>query len=201
MFEIVFDLSDLERYAEQLPVMVKDQIPYAISLALNEAVFNARDAEINMWPSYVEQRSANFPRVALHVVEATKDNLEAMLIDTLHRANLLQHADGGIEKPLQAARLAIPLSGKVQMTAHGPRSDQKPINLKDSFVVDRGRGPVIYARTGRGKYKKIGAMYVIRDQATIKKDIPLRETFADTVREDLMRNLAAAMVKACLTRR
>ena len=60
MFKIEFDFADLEAAAVRIGASA-DQIPYALSLALNRAADVTRNLLIRTtWPQHVQQRNGGF---------------------------------------------------------------------------------------------------------------------------------------------
>ena len=125
--QITFDMSDVKRVADDLKV-AQDQIPYAMSRAMNDAVFRTRERIVNeTWPQHVQFRRANFPSAVLHVERSDKHNLTVTIREVSNTApNLTRHAEGGTKTPHRGRRLAIPLKGWVVYTDRGPRADMKP---------------------------------------------------------------------------
>ena len=123
--KISFDLRGIEAVAKELQVAA-DQIPYATSRALNEALFSTRERLINETrPRSVVQRRANFPSAVLHVDVSDKHNLTGGIREVSNTApNLTLHAEGGTNVPAKASRFAIPLKGWAVRTEQGVRSDQ-----------------------------------------------------------------------------
>ena len=72
---IKIDMADFQAYAKRI-MAASSQIPYALSLALNDSAFEARKTLIGTtWPSAVKVRNKGFIRAALRVETATKQNL------------------------------------------------------------------------------------------------------------------------------
>jgi hypothetical protein len=197
MFEVKIDYSDFEKLARNL-VGAQDQVAFALADSLNRAVENTRQVLIRQtWPRSVDARNSGFIRAALlRGPRATKTDLRVSIYDALGRANLKQHADSGTKLPKQTARLAIPVEANVRRTASGVTASQRPMNLANSFVADRtGRGLAIYQRQGR----RLKLMYVLRQSAPIRSDVPFRSDFEDTMRAEARANFPAAMMRALLT--
>src|SRR5712671_1061833 len=151
MFELKFDVSAFERKAVELNAAL-DQVPYALSLALNQAVTNARKVLINdTWPSHVQMRNPSFLRGALRLKFSTKRDLRAEVYDALGRGNLEAHAHGGKVRPKQARVFAVPLPGAVRRTAKGVRSSDLPRNLRNAFVTPKG----VFQRLRGGGLRKV----------------------------------------------
>lgn len=190
---LTFDFSSFERMARNIGV-ASNQLPYALSNALNSSAFATRQELIQDWPKHVEAKNPSFIGWALGVEKASKSNLTVRITDArAHgRGHLALHADGGA-KPTRG-RLAIP-SSNVKWGRHGVVAGQRPKNIKKKFV----RNGKLYAVVGRGKKKTAKLMYVLARGARIKRDVPFRETFAAAMRREMMQNAPRAMAQAMKT--
>jgi hypothetical protein len=198
MFTVELDGSEIEAYVSHLELCVRDQIPYALSLALNQAAENTRQVLIqDTWPNAIDQHNTGFIRASLlRGPRATKNDLQVSIYDALGRGHLKELALGGVHTPKSRARLAVPTQN-VTRTSHGAPTQQKPVNLTNSFVVDRGRGPVLYQKQG----KRLKLMYVLKTSVPIPAMVPFFEDFKTSMETDLYASLPAAMTRAILTRR
>jgi hypothetical protein len=170
-----FKMSGFEKVARKLKA-TQDQLPYAISRTLNEAAFRTRQHLINTtWPSSVQARNSGFMRGALRVQTSSKTNLRVAIYDALGRGNLLQHAQGGIKRPIKASRLAIPVSGWVRYTATGIDKDQLP----RAIMAYTPKRALRVTRDGLfvGQGGRLHMLYSFKDQAAIRKDVPFQEHF------------------------
>ena len=190
---LTFDLSEFERASRRIGGAI-DQVPYALSLALNEAARRTRLALIDLWPRYVEARKQNFIRVALQTEFATKRDLRVAIFDKLGRAHLGLHAHGGIKQA--RGRLAIPTKA-VRRGASGVVQSQRPANLKRAVV----KGNLIFQAQGRGKSTKLRLMYKLQPTARIKADVPFAQEFRRVMALEARRAFPAAMARALRTRR
>lgn len=191
MLEI--DLRSFQRAARDAGEAV-DQVPYALSLALNEAVKVTRGHEVNdVWPAHVQVRNRSFIGAALRMEFASKRNLQVSIYDRLGRAHLKKHDKGGVKQA--KGRLAIP-DRKVRRTGKGVTAKQRPAALPNSFR----KGDAIYQRVGpRGR--RLQLMYVLKPSATIKADVPFAAEFATTMRREINARFGPAMVRAMKGRR
>ncbi len=178
MLDLTFNFTDFERKAQEIGGAI-DQLPYALSVALNDIAFKARDSLITeTWPKSVTVRNRSFIRAALRVEKATKNNLTVAVADTLGRAHLGMHAKGGMKQA--RGRLAVPTI-RVARGASGVRQSQLPRNLKNIVV----KGNLIFQRVGRGKNAKLRLMYKLQPQARIKKEVPFIEDFQRVMRREM----------------
>jgi hypothetical protein len=174
---------------------VADQIPFALSKALNDAAFATRDHLIgDVWPSAVKVRNRSFIRAALRIDLANKGKLEVSIYDALGRGHLALHAKGGVKQA--RGRLALP-SARIRRGASGVIKSQKPINIANSFV----KGDVIYQRAGRGRRKRLQLMFTLKSAASIKKDVPFIEAFHSRMTSEVIARFPVAMMSAMRTRK
>lgn len=175
-----------------------DQVPFALSMALNNAVEAARSDLINQtWPRHVTVRKSNFLNAALTTSgeRATKNRLRVVLYDRLGRGSLKLHAEGGTKRPL-GSRLAIP-SSAVKRGSNGVVASQRPANLARKVVKKN----LIFQASGRGKGSKLTLMYKLARVAKIKNDVPFYEDFNAAMTARVRAEFPKALAKAMATRR
>jgi len=195
MFEMKIDTSDMLRVVDQMEGAF-DQVPFAMSRALNDAAFEARQHLIDVtWPQSVTRRNTGFLAQALHIERSNKYDLSVSIVDKLGRANLAKHADGGVKLP-RGAHLAIPTSA-VSIGSHGVAPGQKPAVLTNKIVKGNG----IYQWQGKGKNRHLVLMYVLATHATIKKDVPFREDFQTVMMSSMTASFPKRMEEAMETRK
>src|SRR5262249_27682944 len=120
MFTVEFDWSQWEQAARSLGASI-DQIPFAMSVALNKATDETRTYLIKTtWPSHIKQRNSSFIAASLTTkgARATKYDIQSEIYDKLDRGNLLLHATGGTRRPKGGGTMAVPVSD-VPRTSHG----------------------------------------------------------------------------------
>lgn len=197
MIDIHIDLREFERKASELGAAI-DQVPFALALAMTEAAEIAKQALVEQWPQHVHQRNPGFLKRALQVKPATKHDLQVELYDSLGRAHLELHADGGAKEA--KGSFAIPTEN-ISRGARGVPKRKWPRSLANSFVGDlHGRGPALWVRYGR-KGRRLRLMYVFRKAVGVTKDMPFRETFAAVITRELRDSFPRAMARAMKTRR
>jgi hypothetical protein len=197
--DLQLQCEDFKVLADHLAVAAQGELPYALSLMLNDAAYDTKIALVeDTWPSHVHVYNHNFLSAALVVVLASKEDLEVSIVDRLGRGHLKQHETGGT-KTAAKAELAIPITANTTRTASGSRP--LPRQIANSVIIDRGRGPVIYAQTGYGKAKRIKAMYVLRPSVTISAMVPFTTDFNSSMIDLTRAAFPKAMAKAMITRR
>lgn len=200
MIDLRFDMSAFEQAARDLEAAA-DQIPFALSRALNDGADQTREHLIaETWPRGVKVRNQNFIRAALTTAgqRATKSNLSVTIYDKLGRASLSLHDTGGVKQG--RGRLAIP-GPNIRLGARGVAAGSRPLALKNTFVTDgrranphlkqgalyqrqgayRAAGTVI-SRTGKKRktaadFRTLKLMYVLRPAVTIKPTVHFHADF------------------------
>ena len=191
---LLLDMSEFERKAREIGG-ASDQMAFALSQSLNAAAFAARQRIIaETWPSAIEVRNKSFLRAALRVEPASKATMRVAVVDTLKRASLKAHADGGTKTG--RGMLAIP-SKSVRRTAKGVVASQRPRNLKRA-VVKKG---LIFQVEGKGKTARLRLMYRLTRQAKIKADVPFYRDWRRFMLDEVRRTFPVAMAKAMASRR
>jgi hypothetical protein len=209
MFTLKLDASEFEAKARAMGAAL-DQVPYALSNALNSAAFAARSVLVNdTWPSHVTVRNARFLNAVLRVEKSDKRNLSVAVYDSTpdQRAHLELHAKGGVKTP-KRAHLAIPIAGNILGIAPGARG--VPKNLRAGTIVastpKRALRIATVKRSGNqgifvGRGGRLNLIYVLTRQAQIKKTVPFYEDFYDMIRRDARLNFPSAMRRAMATRK
>lgn len=195
-----FDMREFERAAYEMK-QAPDQIAFALSGALNDALFKTRQHFIDQtWPQHVEVRDRNFLRNALRVERATKRSLRGAVTTegaaAGNRAHLGLHNKGGTKAA--QGRLAIPdpkIRGR--RTGKGMPKGLRPLGLPNAFV----KGDVVYQRTGGKRKPGLKLMYVLKPNATIKADVPFSKDFERVMRDEVRRAFPQRMAQAMRTRR
>jgi hypothetical protein len=177
MFEMRIDTSEFERKVRELGGRF-DQMPYAMSRALNSSLRNTRTVLVqSTWPKSVKVKNRGFIGAALHMEFSTKNNLTVAITDAKlpGRAHLALHADGGVKQA--KGNFAVP-SSNVRVGSSGVVASQRARVLVNSFR----KGDTIYQRITKGK--KAGGlklMFTLRPTIFQRPDVPFRQDFADAM--------------------
>ncbi|PRH85356.1 hypothetical protein C5L14_23230 [Labrys okinawensis] len=188
-----FDFSAFQKMAAKLKV-AEQQLPFALSRALNESAFVARSTMVDDWPGRVQSKNSRFLGWALGVKKATKNDLTVTISDERAggRTLLKQLADGGTHTG--QGRLAVPVAGQ-RRGARGIVPSQRPRNLKQAFR----KGDVIYEVVGKGKRKRLRLAYVLKSSVTVPKRVPFRETFNEVMKREMAVRAPRLMLEAMKT--
>jgi hypothetical protein len=195
MFKIEFDYDQLLQQAKSIEG-VADQLPYALSLAMNRSADVTRNLLIrSTWPTHVKQRNASFISASLTTrdARASKQSLAVEIYDKLDRGNLQMQAKGGTRSPQGGSNLAVPASN-VPKTSRGVPARLRPKNMQAAVR----KGDVLYAKDKKGRLR---LLYVLKHQTKIPKRVPFYEDFAASMSRELERTIPLAVAKAMATRR
>jgi hypothetical protein len=195
MISVQFDYKQLEDYAQQMGARI-DQIPYALSLAMNRSADVTRNLLIkSTWPTHVQARNSSFIAASLTTrdARASKSSLAVEIYDRLDRGNLQMQAKGGVRTPRGGSNLAIP-SSNIHRTARGVPKTLKPANLRNSFKKNN----MLFQRDSRGRARLV---YTLKHTTPIPKRVPFYEDFANSMRRELTRTIPLAVAKAMATAR
>jgi hypothetical protein len=193
MFEIQIDAKPFEDMVERMGAAM-EQMPFALSRALNDAATNAKQVLVNeTWPSHVTERNKGFINWALQIERSTKYNLTVAIYDRSEgRGHLMLHAEGGTRTG--RGRLAIPTAA-VTRGAHGVRANQKPATMTQKVVTPNA----IYQRQNRGK--KLVKMYTLKATVQQPADVPFEQDFETAMRESVTANFPQRMREAMASAR
>jgi len=196
--QITFNFNDFIAKASELGAAA-DQVPYALSRTLNQAVKNTRRVLTEVtWPTAVEVHNKGFIGRALRTKFSTKGDLRVSIYDDLHRANLAGHAYGDTKTP-RGSRLAIPPKGLFPRGASGISKDKRPRALIASTpkralrITPRG----IFVGAGG----RLHLQYTFKGSATQPADVEFEEDFKDAMRNEVRTSFPKAIANAMATRK
>lgn len=195
MIDLQLDMREFERAARSMGAAI-DQVPFALSRALNDAAQVARREIVDVvWPRSVTARNRQFMGWIMRTDFSDKNNLKVRLYNREPREFLPQQAEGGTKRPHRGQQIAIP--GTVVKRARG-RSGV-PANLKPRMIPNSfRRGNAIFQRVGKDRLQ---LMYNLEGQAHIPKRFPAHETWDRVMRSEVMRAFGPRMQAAMRTRR
>lgn len=195
MLKVEFDYAELEQMAVRIGAAV-DQIPYALSLAMNRSADVTRNLLIqNTWPQHVQQRNQSFIAASLTTrgARATKQSMSVEIYDKLDRGNLQMQAKGGTRAPHGGSNLAVPVS-TVKRTTRGVPARLRPKNLPTAVR----KGDALY---GKDKKGRLTLLYILKPTTKIPKRVPFYEDYAASMERELRRTIPMAVAKAMATRK
>jgi len=209
MFTVKFDTREFEERARAMGAAL-DQVPYALSRALNDAAKVARREIISdTWPSHVTVRNRGFLNAVMTTRFSDKHNLSVEFYDRTpdQRGHLQMHAVGGVKVP-KGAYLPIPAKDNILGVTLGARGIT-PSSLKPAAVVSStSKRALRIARIKRsgnmgifvGRGGRLNLIYVLLRRATIKPTVPFYQDWADIIRREARLHFASRMKQAMLTR-
>lgn len=174
MAQVVLDMREFERKAQQMGIFARDQLPYAISRTLNDAMFkDVRPHIINVtWPAAFQVRNKHLPRAAMRVEKSTKQKWSAGVYDALGKADLARHAEGG--EKTHSGTLAIPNRARVKLYARGKKPWARELDRlvpKRALRVIRGKGIFV------GEGGSLRLMFSFSESARLDKRFRFYEDF------------------------
>jgi hypothetical protein len=173
---VTMDLRQFHSAARSMGIFAADQVPFAISRAINDTLFQETRPQIigPTWAAAFTQRNKGLPRASIRVNKSHKSHLVGEVYDALGKANLAVHARGGA-RPKPSSQLAIPNKARVKL--HGrcrtpwARNVPKVIPARALRVIP-GKG-IFEGRDGR-----LHAIYWFRPSAKLSKRFRFYEDFA-----------------------
>ncbi len=197
--------SNIREFERKLIRLQRQQVPFALSKAMNNTMFDVRRFEVGVtYPKAFAVKSPSFFRAIMRVDEATKINLVARLTDKSPggRDYLQRHTEGGTKTP-RGSNIAIP--AQVRRRARGGvLNSKRPNKLLSDPKVFKGmiRGkPAIMRRMGRAKSRSIKVLYLLRPSVPIKKSFRFYEDGAKVVQRTLPGHFQTSFTRALATAR
>lgn len=198
MIELRLNIDDFAHLAERLNSAV-DQVPYALSRTMNDAVFETRRRLVqDTWPRSVTQRKANFPNAIIEVKRSTKTDLEVAIRAKNDRGHLAAHAYGG-EKRAAKGNLAIPNKSWVRYTSSGVSKPMLPAAIIASTPKRALR--ILPQGIFVGEHGRLNLRYTFKKMATIKPDVPFERDFASSMSAEIDRIFPWRLAEAMASRR
>ena len=180
-FLIQIDIqSDIQRVMRGMDDLMWKQIPFAISGAMNDSIFEAREEIVNKtYPKAFTVRNKRYPGVLFRVKKkATKRSLEALMGAVSARDNIEigRHVTGGVKTASRGGgSVAVPKEARRTKTGRVTASN------KPRRVADRKNAFVSKGKGGRGviaERKRDGTLkiwYILTPQAKIDRSFRFYE--------------------------
>lgn len=196
--------SNIKEFTRDLNRMAKEQIPYATSRAMNDTMVQAQEAEVTNVQSVFNNKvkwwnKAN-RRTGIRVEFSNKKNLTAAVYTGAYFADLQE--EGGIKKPHQGKRLAVPAQGipKKYRNKPGLSGVQRALQEPRSFILSTGATPGVWQRKGK-KPRPIRLLFHFEQQATVKPRFRFISTARETTEKRFMHNFSQRLDQAIATAR
>lgn len=201
----------------------QDQLPFAVSLGLNNLAIAAADRQRADMPSRFTIRNPNVLKYGIVRTEkATKASLaSAVGVSTQRTGNreafgyLNRFQAGGQKRSIAGTTVAVPEEarrtkrGIVQASQRIPalqlkRVGKQIVGLKRTFLIKPKSGraaALILQRVGKGKRGQVRVLYVLERQVPIAPILHLDRNAIVAAQQDWPRIMAAAAAQAIRTRR
>lgn len=168
------DMREFEKKAQQMGIFARDQLPYAISRSLNDAMFkDVRQHIVNVtWPAAFQVRNRGLARASMRVEPSTKQKWSAGVYDALGKADLARHAEGG--EKTHSGTLAIPNRARIKLHARGKKPWARELDRlvpKRALRVIKGKGIFV------GEGGELHLMYSFSQNAKLDKRFSFYEDF------------------------
>lgn len=199
MIVLSLDMRDIERVASDLRAS-RDQIPYAMSRALNDSLRIARNVIVKeTWPQHVDVFAASFMNSHLRMVFSTKSALTAAIVETPSSVSMQRLAEGGTKQPTTAKELAIPPLGEDtrERTSHGRKITPRMVIQRTPKRALRITAKGIFVGSGGRLHLK----YAFKPRANQPKHVPFYQDFQRVMSTSLNALLPGYLNLAMQTRR
>lgn len=183
------------------PEKIVKQFTFAGAVALTKTAKEGQAAIIQNLPNEFIIRGNWFQpsnKFGIRIQPAKKDKLVAVVGTN---ADWLEKFETGADKTPKNQYLAIPTDNVRRTKRMIIQKSQRPSGLrgKGDVVLQTKSGPVLFVRQGRGKKKKLVALYNLETKAKIKKHSAVIEPAVKVINGRLMINFREAYVNALRT--
>lgn len=185
------------------PKKIAKQFAFASAQALTKTAKEAQIAIIDQLPEHFTLRGNWFQpgyKFGIKIKPAKKDNLKAIVGTD---ADWLEKFETGADKTPRNKFLAIPTDNVRRSKRQIIQRGQRPGALrgKGDVVLQTKSGPVLFVRQGRGKNKRLVALYNLEVKAKIRKNSAVIEPAVKVINGRLYKNFSESFIKALKTAR
>lgn len=180
------------------------QAPYALSVALNSTA-NAVQQEIRKTlPTSFSMRKPEFISRTIYrkpgedFATKAKTSAAVRVNDDPKRDHLAKFEEGGDKRPTSGSAVAIPLPGVRRNKSDVITTANRPKALKGKKGIVR-LGNVIFKSTGRGKGKRLTALYLLKRSVRIRPVLHFDATARTVIDREWKQHAEAAVAKALAT--
>ena len=163
LFMAIKVTADVKKAKKNLKELKTKSVQRAARNAINDTAFDVRQFVVKtLWPqTFPKRRNDRFPSVYFRVTKRAAYGSLVANVGPNRKLGYKRFVDlqikGGKKIP-RGRYVAVP-TRKVQLTQRGPRKNQRPENIKGSFVADiTGRGPAIWTRDKPGRQGQRGKL-------------------------------------------
>ena len=180
-----------------------DQIPYALSLAVNETAKDVQKAiRGHIHDEFIVRRKSWIDNSIKIKPFATKETLSATVSISPAGGNdvLSKFEDGGTKVSQTGGNIAVPSEDTFPDNSKVIPTAKRPRNLKGAFKVIGANGKAfIFTTVGRGKAKIYRLAYSLQSSVKIPKKLGFEETAVKTVNAMWQQRWSEAWQKATST--
>ncbi len=201
--------SNIDQVIRRLDNIEKQQVPFAISGAINDVLFDVRKQIVGVTgPRSFDIRNRRFLNAALRVRKATKRNLTGEVFDTLGRGQLERHASGGIKRP-RGQHIAIPgrdIEGKrtrggAIRKALRPRNVLSKAGRRQAFTTTFKSGQRAIVRRRTKKRLPLQVLYLLERNVRIRRTFPFHRDAERVAQRNFRRHFDRRLRQALRTAR
>ena len=197
--------SDIKRLQRRLNDIERNQLPFALALALTGVAFDIRKETVErVGPRSFELRDPRFLRAAIRVEKATKHNLTARVYDHLESSDLEAHARGKVKQPVVGRHIAVPtkvLTPKRRARGVPKAWRPKQVMRKPRVFMAEWRGRKYIWRRRTKKRYPIEPLYLLVSSAKMPKSFPFYSAARATFRGNIGHQMEKALRRAVRTRK
>ena len=205
MINISHNMAAFER---QLSDALREQLPFALALALNDAGQDAKEAvEDHMDRAF--DRPTPYTKRALFMRRASKRRPTVeVAVKRVQASYLRRQAEGGIRTP-EGAALLVPVRQRLNRYGNLPRrAVRRVVARDDTFVASRSNRATRYLRPGiykrkkvRGRPQSLELLVAFADSARYRPRFNMQEQAERAFRRSFERHLSTRLRQAWATRR
>lgn len=195
--------SDLNEAMAEIADFFWKDVPFAMSQAMNDSMFDARRRIVNStYPRAFNVRNKVLPGRLWRITKrASKRDLEVLLTQTMDLDYMVRHVTGGVKTPRGGKSVAIPVDISRTKTGRIPAARKPtPIRNKKGTFVRPGKGGTRVV-VERQRNKTLRVWYILAPSAKIDARFRFYEDGIDTIERVFSGHFNTRMNRAIATSR
>jgi hypothetical protein len=198
---VTIDQASLTKFAGDFA----KQVPYALSLAINNTLVDSQKAEIARVSSGFLIRRASYLKQSIKISPFAKKSSLTGIISVANVGaypSVFAKFEGNSTKtPFRGSNIAIPTSYTRPNASVVVSQGKRPKNLAKAFVIKGSNGEsFLMIRNAKGKYKGLQVAYVLKPSVPITSHrLSFTDTITATINARLQTNWSTAWDKAVAT--